>query len=137
VTLHNSFSVLRSDMRVLVCGSRHFNDYDFIKRALTEVILEKGIDIGLIIHGAAKGADTTAGDVARDAGILVQAFPADWDTHGKRAGPIRNYQMLKEGKPDLVVAFIAPNSRGTKHMVEISRKAGIEVKEINIACTSE
>jgi hypothetical protein len=117
-------------MRVLVCGGRHFGrkygDHELMARVLNE------IDITEIIHGAARGADSMAGDWGHCSKLPVQAFPADWDTYGKRAGPIRNTQMLKEGKPDLVVAFIAPGSRGTKHMVEIAKKAGVPVKEINI-----
>ncbi len=113
-------------MRILVCGSRHFNDYKLLEETLD------GIGITEVIHGAARGADRLSGDWAKENNVPVQEFPANWDVYGRRAGPIRNYQMLKEGKPELVVAFIAPNSRGTKHMVEISQKAGIPVKEIQI-----
>jgi len=60
------------------------------------------------------------------------AFPADWHQYGRSAGPIRNYKMLKEGQPDCVIAFLHENSRGTRHMIEIARKADIEVKVINI-----
>jgi hypothetical protein len=113
-------------MRVLVCGSRHFNDYDLLERTLD------GETITTLIHGAARGADTLAGRYGERRGLDVISFPANWDLHGKAAGPIRNIQMLSEGKPERVIAFIAPNSRGTKHMVEISKKAGIPVKEIKI-----
>ena len=116
-------------MRVLVCGSRHFNDYEWLERELNGLKLESGTTI---INGGARGADTLAGRFAKAYAYSEECYPADWNTHGRRAGPIRNHRMLREGKPDLVVAFIAPDSRGTKHMVEISRKAGIPVKEINI-----
>lgn len=121
-------------MRVLVCGSRHFNDFDLMLKILSENF-NKG---DILIHGDAKGADRLSEYVARfylfaDDVIGVERYPADWNLHGKRAGPIRNHQMLTEGKPDLVIAFIAVGSRGTKHMVEIAKKAGIPVKEIQIA----
>ena len=48
-------------------------------------------------------------------GVVVEEFKADWDKFGRAAGPIRNAQMLREGKPDLVVAF--PGGRGTANMV--------------------
>lgn len=89
-------------------------------------------EIEVIIHGAAKGADTLAGGYAYRHEIPVQAFPADWTTYGKRAGPIRNHQMLKEGCPDLVIGFVGPNSRGTRHMLDIAKKAGIPVKTVSI-----
>lgn len=113
-------------MKVLVCGSRHFND-----QKLLGAILDK-INITEIIEGEARGADTCARIYGEGKGIAVKAFSADWTLHGKRAGPIRNHLMLKEGKPDMVIAFLAPNSRGTKHMIEISQKAGIPVEIVNI-----
>ncbi len=61
-------------------------------------------------------------------GIATQVFPADWDTLGRKAGPIRNVQMLEEGRPDLIIAF--PGARGTAHMMRISREAGVEVIEV-------
>jgi hypothetical protein len=47
-----------------------------------------------IIHGAARGADSIAGDVAAELGFTVRAYPADWSAHGRAAGPIRNAAML-------------------------------------------
>lgn len=115
-----------SELKVLVCGSRHFNDYSLLKSVLSR------FNITAIIHGAAKGADTLSGRYGEEQGIPVQVFPAMWKEHGSRAGPIRNYQMLKEGNPDQVVAYLAPNSRGTKHMIDIAIKAGIPVEIINV-----
>jgi hypothetical protein len=54
---------------------------------------------------------------------------AEWETLGRKAGPIRNERMLTEGKPDLVVAF--PGGRGTAHMTRLAREAGVEVVEID------
>lgn len=65
---------------------------------------------------------------ARERGIPVEHYPADWDQFQKRAGYIRNQQMLDEGKPHLVVAFHSnlQDSKGTRNMVEIARKAGVD-----------
>jgi len=65
---------------------------------------------------------------ARIKEVAVQVFPADWETHGKAAGPIRNQRMLDEGRPDLVVAF--PGGRGTSDMVARAKRAGVEVMMI-------
>lgn len=54
-------------------------------------------------------------------------FPADWDKYGKRAGYLRNVQMLDEGKPDLVVAF--PGGKGTAMMVKLAKERGVRVIE--------
>jgi hypothetical protein len=64
-------------------------------------------------------------------GYMTQSvFYADWDKHGRAAGPIRNQQMLDEGKPDLVVAFLLPQGSGTLDMIRRTEKAGIEVRVI-------
>ena len=82
------------------------------------------------MHGGARGADSIAGEEAKEFGLTVLAFSADWRRYGRAAGPIRNLQMLEEGKPDLVIAFHADldHSKGTKDMVEQARKAGIKVE---------
>ena len=60
-------------------------------------------------------------------GIEVRGFPADWDKYQKRAGFIRNSQMLNEGKPHAVAAF--PGGVGTRMMVGLARRAGVPVRE--------
>lgn len=95
-----------------------------------------------IIHGAAPGADHLGGVMAEGLSFHeVIAVPAHWrhkdcepncqEVVGRAAGPIRNRKML-DMKPDLVLAFHddLKNSAGTRNMVEIARKAGIEVQVI-------
>jgi cysteine synthase len=114
-------------MKVLVCGGRDFADRDWLFRELDRIDREIG-GISAIIHGCALGADTLAGEWATARSKQVAEFPADWDTHRRAAGPIRNKQMLDEGKPDLVVAF--PGGRGTANMVGQARRAGVRVVEV-------
>lgn len=112
-------------MRVLVCGSRHFNDAGLMHQELSKIFDVD--DTVTLIHGDARGADRLSEQVLRRyfrGGFQVERYPADWDKYGKKAGPIRNVQMLKEGKPDMVIAFLAPDSRGTKNMIDQARAAG-------------
>lgn len=81
-----------------------------------------------VIHGAYRGADTLANEWALQRKRKPNPFPAAWDIHGTAAGPIRNKQMLVEGKPELVVAF--PGRHGTKDMKIQADNAGIRVIEI-------
>jgi hypothetical protein len=114
-------------MRVLVCGSRDYTD-DWPLRAVLEWVC-KVSDL-TVIHGAAPGADSQFGDLASLRGAEVIEYPADWDKHGKAAGPIRNQQMLDEGKPEVVIAFVNKplvESRGTNDMVQRARRAGLPV----------
>lgn len=119
--------------RILVCGSRHWDDYATIYKTLQPYIaaLPPGADEPTVIHGAARGADRQAAAAASDLGFWVEAHPADWKTHGKAAGPIRNNRML-DTKPDLVIAFKwTGESSGTDHTIAEARKRGIKVEVIH------
>lgn len=111
--------------RILVCGSRNWSDRDYLEGVLDRALESYGIDV--VIHGAARGADTMAGEWASKRGIPVMAFPADWAAHGRAAGPIRNQRMLTEGMPTLVLAFHddIEASKGTRDMVRRAKQANV------------
>lgn len=111
-------------MRILVCGGRDFNDQALFDRVMAPY---KSPDT-VIIQGNAKGADSMAYWWALVNAGEEEHYQADWENEGKRAGILRNIRMLKEGKPDLVIAF--PGGKGTAHMVRIAKKAGVEVIEV-------
>lgn len=113
-------------MRVLVCGGRNFDDRAFLDRILIAVHAKRPITT--VIEGGAAGADRMARAWAERRGIEVVTFRADWELYGKRAGSVRNLKMLREGRPDLVVAF--PGGRGTAHMVRSTREAGVRTLDI-------
>lgn len=110
-------------MRVLFCGDRNWTAY----KVIADVMADLNPDV--VIEGEARGADLMASDAAEYFGIPVVRFPADWEKYGRAAGPIRNTQMLKEGKPDIVVAFHnnIKDSKGTLNMVNQARKQNIKV----------
>lgn len=111
-------------MRILVCGSRYWTDKEFIRKVLAE--LPEG---STIIHGDCRGADRLAGEVAKELGLQVIAYPAQWKL-GAKAGPIRNKQMLVEEEPDFVLAFHddLTHARGTRDMLRRADKAGISYR---------
>lgn len=110
-------------MRLLVCGDRNWTNKELIRREV------EGLRPDVVIHGAARGADVLGGMAARELGIEVIEFPAQWEKYGRAAGPIRNQQMLGEGKPTIVFAFNnkISESKGTKDMIRRARKAGLPV----------
>ena len=110
-------------MRLLVCGGRDFADKEFVFATLDRTFAKRPITV--LIHGAARGADSLAGAWAEERGIEVEAYPANWDRDGRAAGPIRNQRMLDEGRPEAIIAF--PGGRGTAHMVKIAQQAGLPV----------
>lgn len=114
-------------MRVLVCGSRYWTDQTLIFRRL-----RKFPKWTVILHGAAKGADSIAGRIARQLGMRVEVYPAKWESYKRGAGPVRNQKML-ETKPDLVLAFHddLASSRGTKDMLSRAEAVGVPVEIIS------
>jgi hypothetical protein len=114
--------------RVLVCGSRDYADVGQLTTTLEAVHAVYGITV--IIEGEAAGADTLAKSWAEDrlGPDAVEKYPADWKQYGRAAGAIRNSQMLIDGKPDLVIAFVSKplsKSTGTENMVRKARAAKI------------
>jgi hypothetical protein len=109
-------------MRAMVCGSRVWHDETAIHLRLA--LLPNGTSV---IHGGARGVDTLADKYAKVLGHDVQVFKADWKTHGKAAGPIRNNEML-DTCPDVVIAFWDGVSKGTKHAIGEASRRGLAVE---------
>lgn len=130
-------------VRVLICGSRDWRDGGPIQAILRQY---QAAGPCVVIHGAAKGADSLADYHARRLGIEVFPFPAKWHEHDNdwcpgdwcrlsgrgycvAAGPRRNQQMLDEGVPHVVWAFASTElivgKGGTSDMVERSKNVHI------------
>src|SRR5688572_4984394 len=117
-------------MRVLICGSRTFEFYEIIDKMI-ELDLAWDMD-SVVIEGEAEGADRLARISAEGHGVKVEKYPADWKTWGRGAGPIRNQQMLDEGRPEQVWAFFTDlkTSRGTRDMVRRALNENVPVVAI-------
>lgn len=114
-------------MKILVCGGRFYRDNAVLCATLDNAHATRPVTA--IMHGCSEGADVRAGLWALGKGIPVEEYPALWHKYGNRAGPMRNRQMLDEGKPDLVIAF--PGGRGTADMVrQARRRRTISVVEV-------
>lgn len=116
-------------MKILVCGDRNWRDFGYIMGILSAFennFLDSPI---IVIEGEANGADKLAALAAGQLQIPVEPYPANWKQFGKSAGPIRNSEMLRLGKPDCVLAFHndLAKSKGTLDMVTKSRRASIPV----------
>lgn len=118
----------RPKMNVLICGGRDYFDTKYFYETMDALHAFDDFKYTLIVQGGARGADTLAMAWARDRKIPCATFPADWAKYGKRAGYVRNQDMLDKGRPELVIAF--PGGRGTAMMVDIAKRAGVRVLEI-------
>jgi len=117
-----------SNFKVIVAGGREFTDYARLSSYL-DLLLQMKIDEGItisIISGTARGADQLGERYALERNIDLLRMPAQWNTHGKSAGYKRNAAMAEEG--DALVACWDGESRGTLHMINIAKKAGLPTR---------
>lgn len=121
-------------MRILVCGGRNYTNRKILEEILSDYWYSRSHEQQnefVLIHGDARGADRLARDwCLRTCYEWCHApFPADWNKYGRSAGPIRNKQMLDEGKPSVVLAF--PGGKGTANMIKLAIEAGVEVIQVD------
>ena len=109
-------------MKTIIAGSRDATLADV--RAAVDACPFKD-KITEVISGAARGADTFGEQVAASHGWPVTRKPADWKTHGKRAGYLRNEEMAQQA--DALIAVWDGASKGTAHMIDLGRKYGLLV----------
>lgn len=112
--------------RILVCGSRDYDNYDKIEKTVRDFLNSDTI----FIQGGAPGADTLAGLIAKNNGVHCAQVDALWNKFGRAAGPLRNAAMLAL-EPEIVFAFYTDKlkSKGTANMVKQAKDAGIRVVE--------
>ena len=109
-------------MRVHVCGGRD-DDWAFIVNVLDRVHAHQPVTH--LIEGGATGVDNLARRWAMARDIEVAMYRPNWNRYQHRAVPIRNAQMLREGRQELVVAL--DGGRGTAHMGMIAAAALVPV----------
>ena len=125
------------ELRVIIAGSRGFNDYKLLKKSAIEIITKKTMlpDLTRIISGGARGADTLGERFANEMGLEISRFIPNWDGLGKGAGYVRNAEMAKFAVEDdnygVLIAFWDGKSRGTKHMIDLANRYGLEVHVVN------
>lgn len=113
--------------RILVTGSRDWPDRESVWEELNRQVRILGSIEVVIIHGdCPTGADRFAAEWARVQFVAEEPHPANWDTYGKAAGPVRNQQMVERGA-DICLAFPLVQSRGTRDCMRRARAAGIPV----------
>jgi hypothetical protein len=112
--------------KVIIAGGRDYNDYQYLEY-MCEEILQGRFNIE-IVSGGANGADKLGEQFALENSYPVTRFPADWNLHGKKAGPLRNIQMAEYA--DELIAFWDGKSKGTKHMIDEATRQGLIVNVV-------
>ena len=113
--------------RVIIAGSRDFDNYDFLRKKMGFLLQDIKEEI-VIICGMARGADLLGKRYAEENSYRVLEYPAQWDKYGKRAGYLRNIEMAENA--DALVAFWDGRSKGTKHMIDIAINRDLKVRVI-------
>jgi hypothetical protein len=119
-------------MRILITGSRDWTDGGTMLAAIRELwqewahrTPEDSTDDFVVVHGdCPSGADYMADRICSVRLVTLERHPADWATHGKRAGFVRNAEMVALGA-DVCLAFIKNESKGATMTADLAEKAGI------------
>ncbi len=116
-------------VKLAVIGSRSFCDYTWLEQCLLRSF--RVSDIEAVISGGARGADALAARFAFCHDLPLVTLRADWKTHGKKAGPIRNTEIVAQA--DVLAAFWDGSSAGTRDSIAKARAAGKRVVIFPIA----
>jgi len=116
-------------MKVAIIGSRNFNNYKLFTEEVKRILKEKEWAIDEVVSGGASGADRLAWQYALVQKIKYTEFPADWKKFGKRAGHMRNTDIINYA--DVVIAFWDMSSPGTKDSIDKAAMQGKPLVVIN------
>lgn len=108
---------------VIVTGGRHYANAEKVAAILGP------IGPRVVVHGGATGADHLAAIWAVAHGINSVAVYADWKGMGRKAGPMRNAEMLRLYPRATVVAF--PGGKGTADCVKQARAIGMPIVTVD------
>ena len=110
--------------KVIIAGGRDYDDYETLSRICFGVLEAK--EEVEIVSGGCSGADKLGERWGYENDHAIKVFPADWERHGKKAGPIRNWDMAQYA--DGLIAFWDGKSKGTKSMIAVAEKFELKVR---------
>lgn len=113
--------------KVIIAGSRGFNDFNLLKEKCDLILRNKTTDIE-IVSGGAYGADLLGEEYAKHRGYKIRRFIPDWKNLGKKAEILRNCEMGDYA--DALICFWDGESRGSKQMIEYAKSKGLKVRVI-------
>ena len=111
--------------RLVVAGSRSFPDYARLAADLDRLLINRLPAVEIVCGGCAAGADALAARYARERGLALRVFPAQWRLSGASAGPFRNAAMAANGSA--LLAYWDGASSGTASMLRCASAQGLRV----------
>lgn len=126
--------------KIIICGTRDFTNWELLQRKM-DLFTFWMEDVEVVSGGQRKkigynqwaGADFFGEWWGQRNWYKCTIFHADWETHGKAAGPIRNEEMAKyvaENGGGHCVAFWDGSSTGTWHMIDTARRYGLQTRVV-------
>ena len=121
-------------MKLIIAGSRHFSlNTEFINGIIRIHNLDLIVDT--YVSGTANGVDSIGEEYALEMqglcgehAISIKRFPADWDTHGKKAGHLRNAEMAEYA--DALLLIWDGESKGSANMKKQMQKLQKPIYEV-------
>lgn len=108
-------------VRTIIAGPRTLDSLAFVEAAVSA----SGFVITEVVSGCAKGIDLRGEEWAEKNGVPIKRFPANWQEHGKAAGPLRNREMVAYA--EALIAIWDGVSRGTEDCIAEARRRGLKV----------
>lgn len=113
------------EYRVIIAGGRTFDNYRMVQEHCAYYLQEKRkTHKVIIVSGHATGADALGERFAAENNLDCELYPADWKSHGRAAGPIRNKKMAEVA--DALIAFWDGESKGTANMIKLAKEHGLK-----------
>lgn len=123
------------ELRIIIFGGRHFNDRDNLYRHCDYLIKKWALasinkpTITILNGACGSGADWWAQKYAKLRGYHVEKYPADWQSFGRSAGPLRNKQMAELATH--AIGFWDGKSRGTESMIDEAKRCNLTLEVIS------
>ncbi|MEV8610231.1 hypothetical protein AB0383_20280 [Amycolatopsis sp. NPDC051373] len=115
---------MTGQIRILVTISRDWRRWGSVRATMKALWSE--FPGAVLVHGDNPLCDRKVATLWKALGGTEEAWPADWATEGRAAGPRRNRRMV-ESNPDVVVAFVRNGSAGASGTVAMAVAAGLRV----------
>jgi hypothetical protein len=110
-------------MKTIIAGSRSIKAYKHV----CDAVASSGFTITEAVSGCAAGIDLLGENWAKQNGIPIKRFPANWDVFGKQAGFIRNGAMVNYVAPDgALIAIWDGKSNGTNNVIMLAKRKKIQ-----------
>ena len=126
---HNIIQILYIMIKLAIVGGRDYDDYDNFKKIVDEYVKDIGA-ISEIVSGGAAGVDKMAERYASENKIPITVFKPDWNKHGKKAGILRNTDIIEASTH--VIALPTSKSIGTHDSIRKAKQLNKNLKVVQV-----